>query len=227
MKDLVHFHDFSNEPVDAESVGDRGGTSKVCDRLDAFLACLTAFVVSIASTSACFIGTPPIRPRGASVPLPFGAAYLLRFLEFPDALESLDESLSIAEDVSLLFEFIEEEELIIDGLTGRAFDFSCDCDVGGLDVVGSTDEVGVLAPVFCDLMRLKESENCFWDCFASSLFVSFSTILRALAPLAAMRSEFENAIQELASSREECYNEIGVDLPSRSVQVSTETTVVV
>lgn len=126
MKDFVYFQDFSNEPVDAESVGERGGTSKVCDRLDAFLACLAALLASIVSASAFFMGTPPIRPRGASVPLPFGAAYFFEFLEFEDTLESLDEILSTAEEVSLLFELIEEEELITDGLTAALFGFGCD-----------------------------------------------------------------------------------------------------
>jgi hypothetical protein len=126
MKDFVYFQDFSIEPVDAESVGDRGGTSKVCDRLDVFLVCLAALVASIASASAFFIGTPPVRPRGASVPLPLGAAYFLEFLEFEDTLESLAESLSTAEEVSLLFELIEEEELITDGLTATFLGCGCD-----------------------------------------------------------------------------------------------------
>jgi len=44
----------------------------------------------------------------------------------------------------------------------------------------------VLVPDVGDFTRLKESLRLFLDCFSSSFFVSFSTILRALAPRAAM-----------------------------------------
>jgi hypothetical protein len=62
-------------------------------------------------------------------------------------------------------------------------------------VVGRTVEAGVLVPVLGDLTRFKEFEDCFWDSFASSFCVSFSTILRALAPLAAMMGESEGAVR--------------------------------
>jgi hypothetical protein len=45
---------------------------------------------------------------------------------------------------------------------------------------------GVAAPGLGDFTRFKESANCFEGCLASSFFVSFSTTLRALAPLAAI-----------------------------------------
>lgn len=106
------FQDFSYEPVEAESVGERGGRSKVCDRDDAFLACLADFAASNASASAFFMGTPPNRPLGASVPLPFGAAYLLVFFESLPA--SFDVSLSTAEEVSLFFEFTDDDELMME-----------------------------------------------------------------------------------------------------------------
>jgi len=120
----VFFQDFSYEPVEAESVGERGGRSKVCDRDDAFLACLADFAASKASTSAFFMGTPPNRPLGASVPLPFGAAYLLGFFESLPA--SFDVSLSTAEEVSLFFEFTDDDELIME-------DSACVIRVRGCD----------------------------------------------------------------------------------------------
>ena len=96
----------------------------MCDRVDAFLACFAAFAASKASASVFFIGTPPNRPRGARVPLPLGAAYLLGIFE--SLLENFDVSLSTAEEVSLAFEFTDDEELMIEDSAGVIRDRGCD-----------------------------------------------------------------------------------------------------
>lgn len=89
--------------AELESVGDRGGSSKVFARLSALLANFSALAASIDCASVCLIGTPPRRPRGARVPRPLGVAYLLTDFDSLDMLPNLD-ILSTADEVSVLLE---------------------------------------------------------------------------------------------------------------------------
>ena len=197
-----------------------GGVSNRCDGLE----CLRSLAAD------CFIGTPPMRPRGATVAfVPLGPTYFLPgsglrtpaaacvdvvTCVVPDSTDGDETAVAVlgllmvlAVTRELFMSLVPGDDILLDSLSIKVdcleLDVSLgvhltespslatemrsesDCEYDGLmraDGGGLLKAVGEPAT----LARLREMPNSLLRVFCSSRFSSLATILRALAPLAAI-----------------------------------------
>jgi len=124
------------------------------------------------------VGTPPPRPRGAEVTLPFLVAYLLVSSEpVEEILEEIFEpKLDEKPEPSLPPDATEAPELSTEVFLDH-----------GTDCVGDMGEVGRVPPKG-ECIRAKRSARPLSTCFFSSFSICFSATLRDRAPRDAMIS---------------------------------------